>query len=162
MSKFPPDTGGEGGHLFRLTCSLCCGDRRTLQTNTTGMCGDCSQCIDHTGFATAQGSMYFPGPHCPGSRVLCKGPVLSGPAFHALTKCKPLRFSGTPQGHRPRWAVCFVLFPGPCSPGDWVLGEHTVPDGHCVLFISPVLDTQFPRCSVNALSQVCCVSPLGR
>ena len=26
---------------------LCCGEGGTLQTNTTGMCGECSQCMHH-------------------------------------------------------------------------------------------------------------------
>ena len=59
---------------------LCCG-RETLQTNTTGMCGECSPRMDHTGFITAQGGMYFPGPPCSGSRVPCKCTVSSGPCF---------------------------------------------------------------------------------
>ena len=58
---------------------LCCAEGGTLQTNTAGTCGECSQWMDHTGFATAQGSMYFPGPHCSGSSLLCKGTVPSGP-----------------------------------------------------------------------------------
>jgi len=28
----------------------CCGEGGILQTNITGMCGECSQCMDHTGF----------------------------------------------------------------------------------------------------------------
>ena len=82
-----------------------------MQRNTTGVCGECSQWMDHTGFAPAQGSMYFLGPQCSGFRVLCKGTVPSGPAFHALLRPKLLGFLGAPQGHRPRWAVCFVPFP---------------------------------------------------
>ena len=39
--------------------------------------------------------------------------------------------SGSPQGHRPRWAVCFVPFPGPSSSGNWALDESTVPGGLC-------------------------------
>ena len=50
-----------------------------MQTNITGVCGECSQCMGHTGFAPAQGSVCFPGLHCSGSRVLCKGTVQSGP-----------------------------------------------------------------------------------
>ena len=47
-----------------------------------------------------------------------------GPVFHALPRSKLLRFSGALQGHRPRWAVSFVPFPGPTHSGDWVPGEH--------------------------------------
>ena len=99
-----------------------------MQRNTTGVCGECSQWMDHTGFAPAQGSMYFLGPQCSGFRVLCKGTVPSGPAFHALLRPKLLGFLGAPQGHRPRWAVCFVPFPN--------------------------LAAQVTRCLVSALFQV--------
>ena len=77
--------------------------------NITGTCGECSQCMDHTGFATAQGGVCFPGLHCLGSRVLCKGTVEAGPAFSALSRSKPLNFSGTLQGCRLGWAC--VLCP---------------------------------------------------
>ena len=33
---------------------LCCRVGGILQTIFTGMCGECSQCMDHTGFASAQ------------------------------------------------------------------------------------------------------------
>ena len=51
-----------------------------------------------------------------------------GPVFYSLPRSKPFRFSGAPQGHRPRRAVSFMPFPGPTHSGDWVLGEHPV--GH--------------------------------
>ena len=35
-------------------------------------------------------------------------------------------------------------FPSPSSAGDYVLGEHTVPGGPCILITSPVLAAQFP------------------
>jgi len=37
----------------------CYGEGGTLQTNTTGMCGECSQCFGHTGFAPAHGRCAF-------------------------------------------------------------------------------------------------------
>ena len=48
-------------------------------------------------------------------------------APHALLKSKPLRFLGTPQGHRPNWA--------------------------CIFCLSQVRAAQATRCLVNALSQ---------
>lgn len=51
----------------------------TMQTNIVGMCGEWSQWMDHSGFAIAQGNMYVLDPHYSGSRVLCKGIVLTGP-----------------------------------------------------------------------------------
>ena len=100
--------GGAGGHLFRPTLLW---EGRTLQTNIIGMCGECSQCMDHTGFAPAHSSMCFPGLHCSGSRVLCRALSKAGPMFHALPRSKSLRsrFSGSPQGHRLDWAC--VLCP---------------------------------------------------
>ena len=89
---------------------LCCGERGTLQTNTTGMYEECSQYMDHTEFAPAYRGVCFPGKslsyaaQAPGysAGVLSK----AGPVFRALPRSKLLgfRFSGTPQGHRLHWA----------------------------------------------------------
>ena len=140
---------------------MCGGKGGTLQTNTAGMCGECSQWMDHTGFATAQGGVCFPDLHCLVSRVPCKGTVPMGPAFHALPRSTLPRSLGAPQGHRRRCVVHFVPFSSPSSSGDQVLGEHTLPGGPCVLFTSPVLAAQFPRCTMRTQSQVCHVFPLG-
>ena len=79
---------------------LCCGEGGTLQTDISGVCGECSQCMDHTGFAPARGSVCFLGLHCSDPRLLCRVLSNAGPAFHALPRCQLLRFrfSGTPQG----------------------------------------------------------------
>ena len=87
---------------------LCCGEGGTLQTNITGMCGECSQCMDYTGFAPAHSGVCFPSLHCSGSAgILSK----AGPAFYTLPRSKLLRFRflGTPQMHRLGWAC--VLCP---------------------------------------------------
>ena len=39
-------------HLGSLV-QLCSGEGGTLQTNITGVCGECLQCLGHTGFAPA-------------------------------------------------------------------------------------------------------------
>ena len=115
---------------------LCCGEWGTLQTSISGACGKCSHFMDHTRLAPTHSSMCFLGLHCLGSRLLCKITVQS--------------------------KLCiFVLFPGPSSSDDQVLGECTVPGGPCVLITSLVLATQFLRCATRAPSHVCCVSPLG-
>ena len=141
---------------------FCCGKGGTLQANITGMCGECLQCMDHTGFAPVHSSMCFLGLNCSGSRVLCRALSKAGPAFCALPRSKPLRFrfSGTPQGHRLSWACFFVPLPGPSSSVNPVLGEHTVPVGLCILITSQVLATRFPGCTMRAPSQVRHVSPL--
>ena len=98
--------GGEGGHLFRLTCQLCCGEGGTLQTNITGVCGECSHCQGHTGFAPTHGVCAFPvyTAQAPGCSVGELSKV--GPGLHALHRSKPLRFRflGTPQKHKLGWA----------------------------------------------------------
>ena len=96
----------------------CCGEGGTLQTNITGVCGECSQCLGHTGFApihdvcafpvyTAQalgcsagnclrltlGCIHFLGLSHSGSgtRVLLKGADSVGPGFCALSRSELLR-----------------------------------------------------------------------
>ena len=113
----------------------CCGEGGTLQTNITGVCGECSQCLGHTGFApahsmcafqiyTAQapgcsagelskvgpGCVYFPGLSCSGSgsQVLHKGTDLAGPAFCALPTSEQLRRPGAWQAHSPRVGWCIL------------------------------------------------------
>ena len=113
---------------------LCCGEGGTLQTNITGVCRVCSQCMDHTGFAPAHGLCAFPvySAQAPGGSAGELSKV--GPGFCALPRSKLLRFRflGTPQGHRLGWA--------------------------CVLCPSQVQGAQETRCLVSSLSQVCCVS----
>ena len=123
---------GEGGHLFRLTFSpVLWGGRNTA--NITGVCGEHSQCMDHTGFAPAHGSMAACAfqvytAQAPG----CSAGVLSkmGPAIRALPRSKMLwfRFLGTPQCHRLGWA--------------------------CILCPFQVWAAQATRCFVSSLSQV--------
>ena len=107
---------------------LCCGEGGTLQTNIADLCGECSQCMDHTGFAPAQGSVCFPGLHCSGSRLLCRALFKAGPAFRVLPRSKLLRFSDTPQGYRLGWA--------------------------CILCPSQVHTAQMTRCLASTLSQL--------
>ena len=116
-----------------------------MQTNTAGMYGECSQCVDHTGFATAhvgRASQVYTT-QAPG----CSARALSqmGPAFHAFPRTKPLRFSGLCKGTDQDWLCVLCPFPGMSCSGDQVLGKHTAPGGPCVLITSPVLATQFPR-----------------
>ena len=97
---------------------LCCGEGGTLQTNITGICAECSQCLSHTGFAPAHGvcafmvytvqaldcsagnclrhalgCMHFPGVSRSGSgaQVLLKGTDSVGPAFCARPRSEQLR-----------------------------------------------------------------------
>ena len=69
---------------------LCCGEGGTLQTNITGVCGECSQCLGHTGFPPAHSASWVYTAKAPG----CSAGALSkvGPAFCVLPRSKLLRF----------------------------------------------------------------------
>ena len=107
---------------------LCSGEGGTLQTNITGICGESSQCLGHTGFAPAHGVCAFPVYIAQASG--CSAGELSkvGPGLRALPRSKLLgfRFLGIPQRHRLGWA--------------------------CVLCPSQVQAAQATRCLVSALS----------
>ena len=90
---------------------LCCREGGTLQTNITGLCGECSQCLGHTGFAPAHGVCAFPVYTAEASGCSAGELFKAGPGLRAHPRSKPLRFrfSGTPQRLRLRWAC--VLCP---------------------------------------------------
>ena len=125
-----------------------------METNVTGMCGECSQCLGHTGFApvhsmcafpvyTAQapdcsqgnclwwalGCMHFPGlsRSGSGSRVLHKDTDSVRPAFCALPRSEQLRDQVLGERTLPRCGASYHL---PCSSRlvSWVLsGVSGVP-----------------------------------
>ena len=108
----------------------CCWEGGTVQTNITGVCGECSQCLGHTGSAPTHRVCAFPvytaqAPGCSAGE-LCK----AGPRLCALPRSKPFwfRFSGTPQR-------CTL---------SWV----------CVLCPSQVRAAQATRCLASTLSPV--------
>ena len=146
-------------YLLSLVQS-CCGEGGTLQTNITGVCGVCSQCMDHTGFAPTHGTCTFPVYTAQASGCSsCPKWALGFVHFPGLS-CSG---SGSWIFHKGTDLVgcAFRPFPGPSSSGDQVLGECTVPGGLCILINSLVSAAQFPGCATRALSQVCHVSPLG-
>ena len=130
-----------------LLVQLCFGERGTLKTIITGVCGECSQYMDHTGFVPAHGTCAFlvytaPAPCCSAGEL----PKV-GPGFRVLPRSKMLRFwlSGTPQRHRLSWAcvlchsqvlaaqaVCLNLLPGSCHLVSWVSHKSTVSGVPCV------------------------------
>ena len=153
MSNFCPDTGGEGGHLFRFTCSvLLWGQRDTankyhwhvwgaLAASRPNLVCPCSWCVCP------------PCPHCSGSRLVHQEPSEACPELHAPPRSKPLRFwhSGSPQRRRLRWACvlcpsqvraaqvmrCLVStatvtyrLPLPCCSVFWVYNPRTF-SGRC-------------------------------
>ena len=125
---------GEGGHLFRLTCSvILLGGRDTANRyhwrvyvgsapsvwTTLGLPQLKMVCASRVYTAQAPGFS---------ARVLSQ----VGPEFRAHLRSKLLRFLGTPQRHRPGW--------------------------DCVLCPSQVRAAQATRCLASAPSQVSCVS----
>ena len=154
---------GEGGHLLGSRVQLCCGERETLQTNITGMCGGvlivygphwifpCSQQRVLSGSTLLRLQvalqeycpkqtlcfMHFPGLSFSGSgfQVLLKGTDLIGRVFCMLPKSEQLRQPSHWRAHCPMWTMCLNHF--------------------------LILAAWFPGFAARALSQVCCVSPLG-
>ena len=141
---------------------LCCGEGGTLQTNIPGICGECSQCLSHTGFAPAHSVCAFLV-YTAQALDCSAGEVFKvGPALHALPRSKPLkfRFLCTPQRHRVGWAC--VLFPSQVRAAQATRCLASTFSFSAVhLITSPVPAPQFPGCAVRAPSQVCRVSPLG-
>ena len=140
---------------------LCCGEGGTLQTNITGMCGEYSQCLGHTGFAPAQGVCAFQvyTAHAPG----CSAGELSktGLGLRALPRSKPhtFRFWSTPQRHRLGWACILCPSQVQAAQAARCLASARSPGVQCV-FSPPFPAALFPRCVAGALFQVCHVSPL--
>ena len=146
--------GGQGGHLLGSLAQLCSREGRTLQTNITGVYGECSQCADHTGFAPANSMCAFLvyTAQAPG----CSAWELSkaGPGFRALPRSKLLRFRflGTPQWHRLGWAC--VLCPSQAQ-GAQVTSAWWV---HCPRWVVHLNHLPGPSLLV---SQVCCKSTVS-
>ena len=129
---------------LRSLVRLCFGAGGTLQTNITGVCQECLQCMDHTGFAQSHG-MCFLGLHCLGCRVLCGALSKAGPGVSCTSQVRAtwvqvLRYSTRAQT---LLGMRFVPFPGLSSSGDQVLEEHTVPVGPCILITSLVSGVPF-------------------
>ena len=139
---------------------FCCREGGTLQTNITGMCRECSECLGHTGFAPTHGLCAFPvytayTPGCSAGKLF-----MAGPGLHALRRSTLLSFrlSGTPQKHRFSWAS--ILCPSQVQTAQVTRCLASAHSPGVVHFItSPVPTAQFPGCVVT--SQVCCVSLLG-
>ena len=156
--------GGEGGHLFRLTCSVVLWKGRN-----TG-----NKYHWHV-----WGVLAVYGPHwvCPSS-LWCVFYQSSVPSLqvslHGYCPKRALHFmhfaglscSGSSSWYstkaQTQLGVVFVPFPGPSSSGDKVLGEHTVPGGLCILITSLVSGIQFPESSFSGVLYVCPEEPISR
>ena len=103
--------GGDGGRLFRLSCSVVLwGGRNTANKYHWRMWGVLTVFQTHW-VCPCSWHMCFHGLHFSGSRLLCQELSEAGPSLHALPRSKLLRFrfSGTPQRCRLSWAC--VLCP---------------------------------------------------
>ena len=138
------------GSLFQS----CCGEGGTLQTDITGVCGECSQCLSYTGFAPSMCAFPVYTAQAPG----CSAGELSkaGPGFHALPRSKPLRFRFlvTPQRHSLRQAL--VLCPSQVRAAQVTRCLVSALSPSVVhLIASPVPAFRFPRTPVSGVP---CVS----
>ena len=117
------------------------------------MCGECSPRMDHTGFITAQGGMYCPGPPCSGSRVPCKCTVSSELCFSCSSQVSAARVLRCSARAQTLMGCAFGALPRSKQLRQQVLGEHY-----------PKWTSHFMHLpSPNRLvSQVCHLSPLGR
>ena len=84
----------------------------------SGICGECSQCLNHNEFDPIHGVCAFLVYTALAPGCSAWGLYKVDPELCALSWSKPLRFrfSGTPQGHRLVWAC--VLCPSPLGVGD--------------------------------------------
>ena len=151
---------GEGGHLFRLTCSAVLqGGRDTANKHHWCVWGALAV-SGPTGFAPTHGVWACPvyTAQAPG----CSAGELSegSPGLCALPRSTPLRFrfSGTPQRHRLSWACVSCPSQVPAAQATRCLASSVLPAGWCIL--SP----PSPSCLVSwvssgsAISGVLCVS----
>ena len=138
LSNFHPDTKAQWWSLFLASLiQLSGGEGGKLQTNITGVCRKCSQCLGHTGFAPTH-SMCFLSLHCSGSRLLCQelseavlgwmhfpGQSRSGSASQVLQKGTNLigpAFCALPHSEELRW------------PGAWQAVTHCLPSPRSLVF----------------------------
>ena len=104
MSNFCPDTRGRSGPLFRLTCLVVLWGGR----------GTANKYHWHV-----WGVLAVDGPHW----------VCHSPRRRVLPGSTLLRLQGALQGNCPKWALCFIHFPGLSHSGSQVLHKATDPEG---------------------------------
>ena len=153
--------GGEGGHLFRLTCSVVLWvERDTANKYRWRVWGSGRSVWTTLGLpqlkvACASWAHTAQAPGCSaGARSK------ADPASRALPRSKLLGFLGTPLGHRLCW-VC-VLCPSQVRGAQATRCLVSALSQVGRVSSSPSCPAaRFAGCAVRAPSQVCCVSPLG-
>ena len=125
-----------------------------MPTNITGMCGECLQCLSHSGFAPAHSVCAFlvytaQVPGCSAGELSKMGHELC-----VVPRSKPLifRFLGTSQRHRVSWACVLCLSQVRAAQATRCLVSSLYPGGTVYLFISPIPAAWF---SAGVLFQVC-------
>ena len=146
---------------------LCCGEGGTLPAHITGVCGPCSQCLGHTSVCLPRSRrVCFPGVHCSGPGLLCRGTVQSRPWVLCASQVSAAQVHvlwRSTKGQT-RWGLRFVPFPGLSRWGDQVLGECTLARWAVRLITSPVPGPSHsfpPPGAAGAPPPVCRVPPLG-
>ena len=140
---------------------LCCGEGGELQTNITGMFGECLQFLGHIRFAPTHRVCAFPvyTAQAPG----CSAGDLSkvGPGLCPLPRPKPLRFrfSGTSQSHRLGWVCVLCPFQVQAAEVNRCLASAVSPGVAVCLITSLLWLLSFPGVQQGQpLSGVPCVS----
>ena len=104
-----------------LLVQSCCGEGRTLQTNITGVCGECLQFRSHSGFASAHSVCAFPVYTVQALGCFARNCLRRALGFRSGSGSWALHKTQTWLGLR------FVPFPGPSSSGDQGLGKRSCP-----------------------------------
>ena len=141
----------------------CCGEGGTLQTNVPGVCGECSQCLGHTGFAPYHSMCAFMVYTSQALGHSARELSEAGPELCALPRSKLLRFRflGTPQRCRLCWAC--ILCPAQVGAAQVTrcLVSTVTLSWRVHLITSPIPAARFSGCRTGATSQVYHVSLLG-
>ena len=138
---------------------LCCGEGGTLQTYITGICGERSRCLGHTGFAPAHASVLSRSTLLR-LQVALQGICLKQPWVVCTSQAEATEVQVLGYSTKAR-TLSGVPFPGPSGSGDLCLGECTLPRWGGASHPLPGPAALFPGCAAGATTQVCRVSPLG-
>ena len=139
--------GSEGVHLFRLTCSVVFwGGRNTANKYRWHVLGVIAVYGPHWLCHRSRQHLFPVVYTAQAPDFSAKALSKADPAFHAPPRSKPLKFSGTPQGHRFSWVCIFCPSQVQAAQVTRCLAS-TLAGGPCVLITSPVLDTRFPGTS---------------
>ena len=143
---------GEGGHLFRLTCSVVLWRGRNIANKYHWYVWGVFTVYGPHWVCPSSWHMCFTGLQCSGSRLFCRGTVQSGsgfrelprflhtsqdtdsvgPRFCALPRSKQLRRPGAWRAHCPRWSICLNHLASHSRLVPWVHCKSTVSGVPCI------------------------------